>query len=227
MKRIFIIILTVCFALNSNAQDVVHHQKGEDLAQHMLDSVKYVLPDFTAGLVVFKDGSTANGPVNISTITQRVLFISPDGEIQEVLNQGTIDRVSVKGRSFVNTKQGYVELLDMGGDDIIFGCVRRVKFLESEKTGAFGTSTTTSSVTSMSSIAADGRVYELAQNVKTPYTYSETPYLSRKGKFNYASKRYIIKCFPSKKAEIEKYLQDHKVDFGSMDDVRALFDYLK
>jgi hypothetical protein len=220
------IILAACFALNTHAQDIIQHQKGEDMAQHILDSIKYVLPDFTAGIVIFKDGRTANGPLNISTITQKLLFISPEGEIQVAYNQNTIDRVSVKGRSFVQTNQGFVELLDMV-DDVILGCVKRVKFLESEKKGAFGTSSQTSSVTSISSITADGQIYELAQNVKTPYIYSVTPYLGRNGKFSYATKKYMLRCFPSKKNEIEAYLKENKVDFENLEDVRALFEYLK
>ena len=226
MKRILTIILTASFALSTQAQNVIQHKKGEDMTQHMLDSVKYVLPDFTAGIVIFRDGRTANGPLNISTISQKLLFISPQGEIQEVLNQNNIDRVSVKGRSFVQTKQGFVELLDIA-DNVILGSVKRVKFLESEKKGAFGTTSETTSVTTISSITTEGQRYELAQNVNTPYTYRVTPYLGRNGKFSYATKKYIMKCFPSKQDQIEAYLQEHKVDFENLDDVRALFEYLK
>ncbi|HKM13229.1 MAG TPA: hypothetical protein PL115_03935 [Bacteroidales bacterium] len=226
MKRILIIILTAFFALNTQAQNVIQHKKGEDMSQYMLDSVKYVLPDFTAGVVIFKDGRTANGPLNISTISQKLLFISPEGEIQEVLNQNSIDRVSVKGHSFVQSKQGFIELLDMV-DDVILGSVKRVKFLESEKKGAFGTTSETTSVTSISSISTEGQRYELAQNVKTPFTYRVTPYLGRNGKFSYATKKYMLKCFPSKKNEIETYLKENKVDFENLEDVRALFEYLK
>lgn len=226
MKRTLMIILTACFALGTQAQDMIQHKKGEDMTQYLLDSVKYALPDFTAGMVVFKDGRTANAPLNISTITQKLLFISPDGEIQEVVNQNNIDRVSVKGYSFVQTSQGFVELLDMVGD-VVLGCVKRVKFLESEKKGAFGTSAVTTSVTTISSISTEGQRYELAQHVNTPYTYRVTPYLGRNGKFSYATKRYMMKCFPSKKNEIEAYLKENKVDFENMDDVRALFEYLK
>jgi hypothetical protein len=220
------IILTACFALSIQAQDVIQHKKGEDMTQYMLDSVKYVLPDFTAGIVVFKDGRTANAPLNISTISQKLLFISPEGDIQEVINQNNIDRVSVKGHSFVQTKQGFVELLDIV-DNVILGSVKRVKFLESEKKGAFGTTSETTSVTTISSITTEGQRYELAQNVNTPYTYRVTPYLGRNGKFSYATKKYIMKCFPSKQDQIEAYLQEHKVDFENLDDVRALFEYLK
>ncbi|HOG41921.1 MAG TPA: hypothetical protein PK979_01705 [Bacteroidales bacterium] len=226
MKRILMIILTACFALSTQAQNVIQHKKGEDMTQHMLDSVKYVLPDFTAGIVIFKDGRTANGPLNISTISQKLLFISPQGEIQEVLNQNNIDRVSVKGRSFVQTKQGFVELLDIA-DNVILGSVKRVKFLESEKKGAFGTTSETTSVTSISSISTEGQRYELAQHVNTPFTYRVTPYLGINGKFSYATKKYILKCFPSKKDKIESYLKENKVDFESLEDVRALFEYLK
>ena len=176
MKRTLMIILTACFALSIQAQDVIQHKKGEDMTQYMLDSVKYVLPDFTAGIVVFKDGRTANAPLNISTISQKLLFISPEGDIQEVINQNNIDRVSVKGHSFVKTKQGFVELLDIV-DNVILGSVKRVKFLESEKKGAFGTTSETTSVTTISSITTEGQRYELAQNVNTPYTYRVTPYL--------------------------------------------------
>ena len=37
------------------AQDI-QHQRGDDLKEYLLDSVKFVAPDYSAGFVKIKDG---------------------------------------------------------------------------------------------------------------------------------------------------------------------------
>ena len=71
MKRILVALLLLTGCYGAFAQDVIKHQRGEDLQQYLLDSVKFVSKDYMSGFVKFRDGSHAMGPVNISTIEQR------------------------------------------------------------------------------------------------------------------------------------------------------------
>ena len=87
MKRILVALLLLTGCYGAFAQDVIKHQRGEDLQQYLLDSVKFVSKDYTSGFVKFRDGSHAMGPVNISTIEQRIYFINPEGEIQVLANE--------------------------------------------------------------------------------------------------------------------------------------------
>ena len=217
-------LAAACSAIS--AQNVVHHLKGEDLQQYLLDSVKFVVPEFQSGIVNFKDGSYSRGPVNISTIEQRVYFINDAGEHQVLANEDDVNRVSIKGRSFVKSRYGYVELLQVL-DEVVLGAVRQVSFFETEKKGAFGTTSQTTSVTTIGNVYGNGVTYTLSVDRDTPFKYKVLPYLYKNNRVLLSNKKNFLKCFPDKKERIEDYLKAHSVDFERLKDVTALFEALK
>jgi hypothetical protein len=223
-KNILTLILllgaTVLFA---QEQNVIHHERGEDLQQYLLDSIKFVIPEFESGIITFHDGNFSRGPVNISTIEQRVYFIGTDGKYQVLTNEDQVSRVSIKGRTFIKSKYGYIDLLKMSGD-VALGAVRRVSFFETEKKGAYGMVSQTTSVTTIGTLQQGGQMYTLGVDQTTPFKYSVTPYLYKNSKVYLSNKKNFLKCFPDKKEAIEQYLKDHNVDFERLHDVTGLFD---
>ena len=226
-KKALYTLLILCLpAFALQAQDVVHHQRGEDLQQYLLDSVKFVVPEFQSGIITFHDGSYSRGPVNISTIEQRVYFVSTEGQYQVLTNEDQVSRVSIKGRTFIKSKYGYVELLDNSGD-VALGAVRRTSFFETEKKGAYGMVSQTTSVTTIGSLQQNGNMYTLGVDQATPFKYKVIPYIYKNNRVFISNKKNFQKCFPDKKALIEQYLKDNSVDFEKLEDVRDLFEALK
>lgn len=227
MKKylIFVLLSLIFTVFTARAQDVIHHQRGEDLQQYLLDSVKFVSPEFQAGVITFSDGGYSRGPVNISTIEQCVYFISPEGEYQVLANEDQVSRVSLRGRMFIKSRYGYVEILQTDGD-VSLGAVRRTSFFETEKKGAYGMVSQTTSVTTIGSLQANGTMYTLGVDQTTPFSYKIIPYLYKDGKVYLSNKKSFQKCFPAKKAEIDQYLKENTVDFEKLEDVKGLFDAL-
>lgn len=226
MKIRFILLLSLFFCCSLSAQEVIHHQRGDDLQQYLLDSVKFVAGEYQAGIIKFKDGSFSRGPIDISTVEQRVYFINPEGEIQVLANEDQVDYVSMKGRTFIKSKYGYVELIETEGD-VALGAVRRVTFLEAAKKGAYGSTSQTTSVTTVTSFQDAGVMYTLGVNQDTPFLYKVIPYFYKNGKVMLSNKKNLIKGFPDKKAFIETYLKEHSVDFEDLEDLTALFKALE
>jgi hypothetical protein len=227
MKKCFILILALLgFCCTLSAQDVIHHKRGEDLQQYLLDSIKFVLPGYQSGIVKFKDGTFARSPLNISTIEQRIYFLNPSNEVQVLTNEDQVVYVFIDRRSFLKSRYGYVEKMETIGD-VSLGAVRRVSFLETEKKGAYGAPTQTSSVTTIGSIQEGGVMYTLNVDQTTPFLYKVLPYLCKEDKILLPNKKNLIKCFPDKKETIESYLKEHSVDFESLDDMKQLFEALR
>ena len=225
-KNILTLILLLGAAtLSAQEQNVIHHERGEDLQQYLLDSIKFVIPEFESGIITFHDGNFSRGPVNISTIEQRVYFIGTDGKYQVLTNEDQVSRVSIKGRTFIKSKYGYIDLLKMNGD-VALGAVRRVSFFETEKKGAYGMVSQTTSVTTIGTFQQGGQMYTLGVDQTTPFKYSVTPYLYKNSKAYLSNKKNFQKCFPDKKEAIEQYLKAHSVDFENINDVTALFEAL-
>ena len=189
----------------------------------MLDSVKYVLPEFNAGIVIFNNGQQSNGALNINTIDHKVHFIDPSGQILVLSNNDDVARVFIKGRSFMNSRYGYIEIYEAAGD-IFMGEGRRVGFISEDKVGAFGSKSQTTAIQSVKSIqAAAGYMVDFEQQKNSPYTYRKTPYLCRKGVILTVSKKTIQKCFPEKKEIIDQYIAEHDPNFNNVEDVRKMF----
>lgn len=225
MKKTLISLILVLVSASAFSQDVVHHGRGEDIQQYLLDSIKFVTPDFQAGVITFKDGTFSRGPVNISTIEQRVWFVGTDGTKQVLANEDDVARVSIKGRTFIKTQYGYMEMIETT-DDVVLGCVRRVSFLETEKKGAYGMASATTSVTTIGTLQEYGTTYTLGKEQDTPYIYKVIPYIYRNNRAWLSNKKNFQKAFPDKKAFIEQYLKDHSVDLEKYEDAAALFNAL-
>ena len=224
--RLSVLLLFCCCSAQAQAQDVIQHQRGDDLKEYLLDSVKFVAPEYSAGFVKFKDGTSARGPVNVSTIDQRIYFVNPEGEVQVLVNEDQVSYVTFAGRTFIKSRYGYVEPIDKAGD-ISLGVVRRVSFLENKKTGAFGSSAETVAVTSVNSFYEGGNRYNLGTNQNTPCRYKIIPYFLKGEKVLLSNKKNLLKCFPDRKDFIEGYLKENPVDFEKLENVSELFKIIK
>ncbi|MCK9626475.1 MAG: hypothetical protein M0R23_08475 [Bacteroidales bacterium] len=224
MKKFIFYILFFFLGIQCFSQEIRHNVK-DDLAEYILDSVKYVMKDFSDGNVIFQNGEMSKGLLNICVIDQTLRFLSPEGEILKVNNENTVSSVSIKGRSFLKNRSLYIELLEMS-DDIVLGVARKITFLEQEKEGAYGKASPTTSVSTMTTYSDGGRTVNLGEDIVTPFRYKEIPYLYKNGIFYVAKKKYFQKFFPEKKKKIESYINENKVNFDEMEDVKALFLFL-
>ena len=222
MKK-FVAIALLLFVGSAAFSQTVSFTSPNAESQKMLDSVKYVLPEFTAGMVIFKNGEQSNGAININSIDQKIHFIDPKGEILVITNNDEVSRVFAKGRTFLNSRYGYVELYETVGD-IFMGEVRKVGFISEDKVGAFGSKSQTTSIQTINSVqTSGGYMVDFEKQRNSPYTYKKIPYVCRKGLFLTVSKKTLQKCFPDKKDIIEQYIQEKNPNLSHVDDVREMF----
>lgn len=222
MKKLVAIALLLFVGSAAFSQTVSFTSPNAE-SQKMLDSVKYILPEFTAGMVIFKNGEQSNGAINISTIDQKIHFIDPKGEVLVITNNDDVSRVFAKGRTFLNSRYGYVELYETVGD-IFMGEVRRVGFISEDKVGAFGSKSQTTAIQTVNSVqTSGGYMVDFEKQKNSPYTYKKIPYVCRKGLFLTVSKKTLQKCFPDKKEIIEQYIKEKDPNLGNVDEVREMF----
>ncbi|MBO7269438.1 MAG: hypothetical protein J6U83_06780 [Bacteroidales bacterium] len=222
MRR-FVSLVILLFIGTAAFSQTVSFTSPNAESQKMLDSVKYILPEFTAGMVIFKNGEQSNGAINISTIDQKIHFIDPKGEILVITNNDDVSRVFAKGRTFLNSRYGYVELYETIGD-IFMGEVRRVGFISEDKVGAFGSKSQTTAIQTVNSVqTSGGYMVDFEKQKNSPYTYKKIPYVCRKGLFLTVSKKSLQKCFPDKKEIIEQYIQEKDPNLGNVEEVREMF----
>lgn len=225
MKKVLILVTASLLSLSAFAQ-TLDYKKGEDVSGKLADSIKYYLPQFTRGNILYKDGSRSTGIVNITTFNQSVHYKAEDGQIMNIADIESVASVSVGRHLFIRYKSLFYELTAQNGS-IYLASNKTLYFLDEQKPGAYGTASPTSAVTSYTSIDYNGENREIGGNHSTKYKYRHTPWLYNSKSFIRPSKKNFIKLFPAKAAEIEAYCQANRVDFDDYYSVLNLFNAIK
>ena len=229
-KTIIAALMLVACAFTSYAQRQ-NFMYPDKASMAFYDSVKYVNPKFYPGVVVSDNGKQSAGTMNICTIDQKIHFIGTDNDTLIIKNNQEVDRAYILGKAYINTKYGYIEMLEKAGDVAL--CELRLTEVHTDAaTGAYGLKTQTSSVKSLTSVSesfADGAapLMQLNINLDKPFSYSKKPYLLVKGNPYPVTKKALMKYFPKQKAFIEEYLKENNINFRSVAPVRELFNILK
>ena len=222
MRKLIFLAVAMLACLSAGAQSYFFTEPTEE-SQMMLDSVKYVMPEFVTGTIVFDNGEQYIGPINIFTVTQRIHFKNENGEVMELTNNLDVSSVFIKGRTFLNSRYGYVEVYEAYGD-IFMGEIRSVNIIAEAKEGAFGSKSQTTSIQTVNLMEKpNGGWMDLSGGKKVPYSYKKIPYVYKKGTFQKANKKFFLKNFAAKKGFIEDYTQSNDTDFDNVMDVRKLF----
>ncbi len=98
MKRL-LILLALCASIVASFGQT----SQQEFESGVPDSLKYVLPQFALGQVVYKDGTYSAGKFNISTIDQSIRFIDRDGSEKALVDGSNVDRVTISVGNITST----------------------------------------------------------------------------------------------------------------------------
>lgn len=230
MLRLLIITLlsTLISSYKASAQsgEVVIKSDG-DLTKAVIDSLKYVLPEFEQGTIFFKRSPKVEAVLNISTIMPCITFIQKGDTL--ILSKEMEDNVALVmvGERLWRKKIGYVEVID-AYSDIELGIERRLVFEQPKKQGAYGYASETAAVDAVDRIGPEQIGLRFTDRyVNVPYKYTNTIFIINGDKRVIPTKNVFKKSFPGKEKEIDRYLKENKVDFRRVGDVQKLFNYCK
>jgi hypothetical protein len=149
-------------------------------------------------------------------------YIDTDESEKVLADPSQVESVSISGVLFLHTQNMYLGVV--GDYDDVLLCVDKRLVFDDRKVGAYGTSSATSSIRTVGASTESGSTFRFS-NVK--YEVRETPYLYKKGRVYVPSKKTLTKLFPAKKADIEAYVQENRVEFSDYHQVEALLEKLK
>lgn len=215
MKKLPIAIIFLLSCASAGAQ------------QHKsLDSLKYILPEFSHGTVIFSDRHIDHGMLNISPLDQGVYCISPANDTLFVDENANITSVSVSGRSFLRWKDSFVEVMTKDADTGV-GLIRSNTKVNNVKTGAYGMAYSASSITSYSVDAASGDLLDLIIDDPRNFVYRKMACLIKDGKVLPVSKKSFEKIFPEKKDYIENTWTKLNLNSSDFDAVLSFYNELR
>ena len=100
-----------------------------------------------------------------------------------------------------------------------------MEIIRDVKTGAYGTTSRTSSIREVGSLQADGMMYTLKSSKSYPYNVTESCFLYQSGDVTPITKRSLRKRFPDRKSDLDAWLKSHSLP-KTLDDTRAFLSRL-
>ena len=181
--------------------------------------VFYLMPEMTSGTLRFQD-RTVNGKFNICAVDQTLRFLDEKGTELALDNDAELLQVNFPDVSFIHVDRFYYRLYPVSNAAYV-AVKRDVTVMTDTRRASYGMDSQTTAVQEVGVLDAGGHVINFNDVRQYPYQMTEMAYLYRNGRIVPFTKKNCLKCFPTKKAEIEAWFAENK-KAGDVDTVIAL-----
>ena len=198
---------------------------GTSISNSIPDSVLYQYPRFTAGKVLFRNGTTTGAQLNYNRFLDEMQFINATGDTLAVANEETIKEILVGNDSFYYDK-GYFMVVGNNGS-LKLAIKQGFKILDKQKTGAFDMSSSVSSIRNVNSYTTEGKIYNVAVKEDVTLTRDIQFYFGNKfNQFVPATKKNTLELYPKQRSEVNRYIKENDVRFQHKEDLEKLLQFL-
>jgi hypothetical protein len=181
------------------------------------------------GKVLYRNGTETEAFLNYNYLSGDVQFIGPKNDTLVIAKEqiASIEKIIISGLIYVY-QQGYFEQVE---EKTLGKLLKRQMYLvaNKERMGAYNQFTSLSAITSFGNLTdrtgGVSRTLKVKENI-TLSLQSEYFFADTNDNLLPATKKNIIKAYPSRKIQIEDYLKQHKVDFAKVEDLKTLFSSL-
>ncbi|MER3463988.1 MAG: hypothetical protein C4329_05805 [Chitinophagaceae bacterium] len=229
MKTTFLYCLFLLLAYSgfSQEQGVIRVNPLKENEEELTKQV-YKYPSFTNGIVYFKDNATAEAKMNYNRLSGQILFIGTRGDTLAFAHPETFNKVAIGQDTFFYYEKGFLELLT---HDPSVNLAKRqtIKYIGQEKSGAYGSYSTVTSVNSSNLYSTDEKMpMKLEIDENSIFKFTNIYYLrDRFGNYFPASKKSFSDLFSHHEKELKNYLREHDINFTREKDLLKLIQYMQ
>jgi len=220
----FIILIDDCVVAQGDVSITV--KAGTSILDYFPYEKRFKYNDFIDGEVVFNNGTIAKSRLNYNVLLGHIQFISARNDTLSLSNEQNIEFISIDSDTFY-FNNGYLERVYRSGK-VLFAQRNYVKYIGSEKQGAYGMTSSTSSITSYSSLQSEGSYHNLvvAEDVKLRATTEY--YISyNQSKFNVYRRANLLRMLPQHKKEVKAFIKQNKIDFNNKENLIQLSKFIE
>ena len=214
-------------SVTAQSGEVIIKSDG-DLSRSVIDSLKYVLPQFERGTIYFEDGQKSEGIFNINTIVPSMSFIQNNKDT--LILRSEIEKIVSAvffGERVWRKIGGYMEIVD-SYSGVELGVERRLVFEPPKKEVGYGVISESAAVDNYKYYESSGLGFNLSSRyVNVPYRYSISTFILQDGKRTVPNKKLMKKIFPGKDKAIDSYIKSNDINFRKAEDIKKLFAYCK
>ena len=226
MKKYILLLLLVPVWASAQNRQIVEATSGENLSEKVSTQIQYLFPEFTKGDVYSLGLPTGSGMLNYNMLLGEMQFLE-NGQVMALSNLKDVVLVNIGNRKFYrfNDKEFAEEVFSAGA--VKLRVRRKGNTAPHSKKGAYGTESSTSSITSYTSITSGGNQYNLDVEEKLLISLNYFYYLvGTNDKYTLIKNvKTFTKQFPAYSAQIETFVKENHTRFNNEDDLKALLAY--
>lgn len=227
MKTLAFLLITTLFCTSAIAQNTasIIVKAGTSLKESVPPEDLYLYPQFRYGRVFYKDGKRSGGKMNYSKIFDEMLFIDPFGDTLALANEPAISVIGIDADTFYYDK-GYVKYITTIGNTKL-AVKPSLKVADKVKIGGYDMANPASAITSYESYNDGIRSYNLTVREDMVLIRVEQYYWGDQyNHFMLVNKKNVFDFFSKHEKAVKGYLDEHKVDFNSREDLERLLQFL-
>lgn len=215
-----LIPVLVLFCSSLFGQEIITVKAGSRIIDAFPKKDRYLYPSFSEGIVMFKDNTYTVALMNYDILYGEIGFIQKRDTLQ-IIGKKDILFVALNQDTFYYDK-GFMRQL-AGGPQMMLAEHRFVKIVDNQKQGAYGTTSSTSAVSSYNSLPSSGGYYNLVVNEdlllkKVTDFYLFTP----ENGFQLFRRKNFLDAFAGKEEELKNYMKANPVDYAKREDLIRL-----
>ena len=187
-----------------------------------LQTEVYLYPQFTEGIVAFKNGKSGKSKLNYFLLNKEMLFIDNRRDTLALTNEPEIEMLLIGLDTFYYNGQHFIKQVSNYGW-IKTAQLKSIKEIGRKQTGAYG-ETVTGAAVSLSSMQVSRLFVGLSNSEKIILQKETKYYIGNEGNFFLPlTKNNVMKLIPRYKQEAaNKYLKENTVDFNHIDQVTQM-----
>lgn len=222
--RLMLALCLFCIA-NSYAQtdEVYSVRMGEVPDKVIPREAIYLLPDFTRGIISFKDGTVSTQRFDYNSLLDEMHFINPSGDTLAIAEPGLVKLIEIDTIKFYYDS-GYMQQVYAQGNYKL--AVKHIwKQMPGKKESGYNMGSETGSIETFSTVTnINGAVGKLRVPKDVLFKSEISFYIGDKyNHFQKANKRNFNVLF--KKKNVAQYMKDNKVDLNKEEDLKALLQF--
>jgi hypothetical protein len=226
MKTIlFLLFFIISLYSFSQSTKVITIKPGDNFAKEELVKEIYRYPEFTNGVVYFKNGGKATGRINYHRIYKELAFITGKGDTLLLENPGSINFITVSNDTFYYSGI-YVEQISRAAQ---IKLAENVQIAETDRKrkGTYGEELI--GPTSISFFTMQNYTQKLSNNETITFTKKTSFFIGDEANlFVVANKKNLLKLLTKQKGEaVEEFLKQKEINFEKREDLLALFSFLQ
>jgi len=228
MGKHLLLFVTIIASLSITAQTKRFSvEPGQKIVAAIPAGDLYSHPQFTLGTVQLKDASEATVKLNYNKVFGEIQYIDPKtGDTLSLAEEKNIRFVAIEKDTFY-FDEIWLQFIS-GNSTLKFAKMKLLEMTNKEKLGAMGTPTLGGEIETYNKFTGAQHMKDLVAMERITFTEHTSYYFGdRFNHFSKATKKGLLKTYSKQEKEIEKWLDDNKIDFNKEEDLQKLFTYLQ